>query len=83
MQLQRRTTFRGCSHSFMFGLPYLLDSLVAPTVPISWKAAKPFTPRNEHAVTHHGLWYRYVPETGKLARRDFHPLDYALVGRYL
>ena len=27
-------------------------------------AAKPITPRNEHVVTQHELWYRYVPESG-------------------
>jgi AAA+ ATPase superfamily predicted ATPase len=31
MQLPRRGVFRGCSHSFMFKLPYLLDPPVAPT----------------------------------------------------
>ena len=31
MQLLRRNLFRGCSHSIMFRLPYLLDPLVAPT----------------------------------------------------
>ena len=30
-QLQQGTLFRGCSHSFMFRLPYLLDLQVAPT----------------------------------------------------
>ena len=28
------------------------------------RAAGPFTPRRTHAVTHHELWYRYVPESG-------------------
>jgi hypothetical protein len=27
-------------------------------------AAGPFTPRNEHGVTHHELWYHYMPESG-------------------
>ncbi len=27
-------------------------------------AAGPFTPRNARVVTHHGLWYRYVSESG-------------------
>jgi len=31
MQLQRRGIFRGCSHSIMFKLPYLLGPQVAPT----------------------------------------------------
>ena len=30
MQLQQRGSSRGCSHSFMFTLPYLLDPPVAP-----------------------------------------------------
>jgi len=35
MQLLRRNLFRGCSHSFMFKLPYLLDPLVAPTTELN------------------------------------------------
>ncbi len=31
MQLQQGLLFRGCSHSFMFRLPYSLDPPVAPT----------------------------------------------------
>ena len=31
MQLQRGWIFRGCSHSFMFQLPYLLGLPIAPT----------------------------------------------------
>jgi hypothetical protein len=27
-------------------------------------AVETFTPRNEHAVTLHELWYRYIPESG-------------------
>lgn len=27
------------------------------------RAAGPFTPRNEHAVTRHEPWHRYVPES--------------------
>src|SRR5262245_46446457 len=27
-------------------------------------AAGPCTPRKERVVTHHALWYRYVPESG-------------------
>ena len=29
-----------------------------------FRAAGPFTPRRTHVVTHHELWYRYVPESG-------------------
>ena len=55
--------FRGCSHSFMFRLPYLLDLQVAPTsTALRHRAARPFTPRNERAVTLHEPWYRYIPE---------------------
>ena len=65
MQLQRRGSSRGCSHSFMFRLPYLLDPPVAPTAANpSRRAAGPFTPRNAHLVTQHEPWYRYVPESG-------------------
>ncbi len=57
--------FRGCSHSIMFKLPYLLDPQIAPTTGLYIpRAAGPFTPRRTHAVTHHELWYRYVPESG-------------------
>ena len=60
--------FRGCSHSLMFRLPYLLGLQVAPTsrAPValqSHRAARPFTPRNERVVTLHELWYRYIPES--------------------
>ena len=27
-------------------------------------AARPFTPRIEHVVAQHELWYRYMPESG-------------------
>ncbi len=56
--------FRGCSHSVMFRLPYLLDLQVAPTSTAfpRHRAARPFTPRNERVVTRHELWYRYIPE---------------------
>ena len=65
MQLQRRGSSRGCSHSFMFRLPYSLDPPVAPTAANpSRRAAGPFTPRNAHLVTQHEPWYRYVPESG-------------------
>lgn len=57
--------FRGCSHSFMFRLPHLLGPQIAPTAEahVLW-AAGPFTPRKARVVTHHELWYRYVPESG-------------------
>ena len=56
---------RGCSHSVMFRLPHWLDPQVAPTAePQVFWAAGPCTPRNAHAVTHHGRWYRYVSESG-------------------
>ena len=56
--------FRGCSHSFMFRLPYLLDLQVAPTsiTLLRHRAARPFTPRNGRVVTLHEPWYRYIPE---------------------
>ena len=43
-------------------------------------AAGSFTPRIFPAVTLHELWHHYVPETGQLVRRDFHPPDCKLVG---
>jgi hypothetical protein len=56
--------FRGCSHSFMFRLPYSLGPQTAPTAPLLRWAAGPFTPRVDHAVTRPDLWYRYMPESG-------------------
>ena len=45
--------FRGCSHFVIFRLTCLLDPQVAPTAEAhSLRAAGPFTPRNEHVVTH-------------------------------
>ena len=56
--------FRGCSHSLMFRLPYLLGLQVAPTsIAPGHRAARPFTPRNGRVVTHNELWYRYIPES--------------------
>jgi hypothetical protein len=64
MQLLQGTLFRGCSHSIMFRLPYLLGLQVAPTAEEQvFKAARPFTPRNGRAVTQHELWYRYISES--------------------
>jgi len=54
MQFQLGGLFRGCSNSFMFRLPYLLDPPIAPTaIPTlsEYRAAGPFTPRNELTIT--------------------------------
>ena len=37
--------------------------LLPQKLEVFW-AAGPFTPRKERVVTHHELWYRYVPESG-------------------
>ena len=37
--------------------------LLPQRLEVLW-AAGPFTPRHERVVTHHELWYRYVPESG-------------------
>src|SRR5713101_7624065 len=37
--------------------------LLPQKLEVFW-AAGPFTPRKERVVTHHALWYRYVPESG-------------------
>jgi hypothetical protein len=42
----------------------LLDPPTAPTASLSRWAAGPFTPRVDHAVTRHDLWFRYMPESG-------------------
>jgi hypothetical protein len=51
--------FRGCSHSVMF-----TPRLLLPQKRNVFWAAGPCTPRKERVVTHHELWYRYVPESG-------------------
>ena len=48
----------------MFKPPCLLDLQVAPTLVLSHRAAKPFTPRIPRLVTCPGLWHRYMPESG-------------------
>jgi hypothetical protein len=50
----------------MFKPPCSLGLQVAPTdVTFSgYMAARPFTPRIDHVVTLHELWYRYMPESG-------------------
>ena len=56
----------------MFRLPCLLDPPVAPTaVGFAHRAAGPFTPRNERAVTRHEPWHRYIPEPGNWYGRTF------------
>ena len=83
MQLQRRGIFRGCSHSIMFRLPYLLDPQVAPTAEALCLQGGRAVYTTQWTCGHpHELWYRYVPEIEQLARQDFHPLDCGLVGRY-
>jgi hypothetical protein len=57
--------FRGCSHSFTFRLPHLLDPQVASTVAsLGCQAAGPFTPRIARVVTQSGMWYRYMFDMG-------------------
>ncbi len=55
----------------MFQLPYSLDLQIAPTAEAIFRAARPFTPRIEHAVTQRVLWHRYVPDTGNWHDRTF------------
>jgi hypothetical protein len=90
MQLQQGLRFRGCSHSLMFRLLNSLGSPVAPTAGTSPRAAEPFTPRNEHGVTRPdrsrfsmNCGITTYPKRTNLIRRDFHPQDRGLVGRYL
>ena len=70
-QFLQGTPFRGCSHFFIFGLPQLLDPQTAPTASHSgWRPGL-----IHHAlivsVTHHELWYRYMPESGNWHGRTF------------
>ena len=82
MQLQRREAFRGCSHSFMFRLPYLLDPPAAPTT-------GPLCAQGGRTVytTHSSCGYPTSAVAslraciGQLARLDSHQLDCSLVGR--
>ena len=75
--------FRGCSHSFMFKLPYSLDPQVAPTA----VARSPLGSRAVYTT----LWRCGYPSSTvvslrirheQLIRRVFHPLDCGLAGRY-
>ena len=82
MQLPQGTVSRGCSHFFMFRLPYSLDPQVAPT-------AVAQSPQGGRAVytTHSPVGYlpRDVASLRirheQLIRLDFHQLDCSLVGR--
>ena len=59
--------FRGCSHSIIFRLLRLLDSLVAPT--FSSEVAEPFTPRRTWLVACSKLWHRYACDTSNSCDR--------------
>jgi hypothetical protein len=81
MRLPQGAGFRGCSHSFTFRLLHSLDLQVAPTAEHKiLRAARPFTPR----IAREGYPFQDVASLrvrhGQLTRRDFHPLDYSLVG---
>jgi hypothetical protein len=81
MQLQRRAKFRGCRHSVMFRLPYLLDPQVAPTVSLDVIGSRAVY------TTHSSVGYlpREVASLRvrheQLTRLDFHQLEHGLVGR--
>jgi hypothetical protein len=81
MQLQRRAKFRGCRHSVMFRLPYLLDPQVAPTVSLNVIGSRAVY------TTHSSVGYlpREVASLRvrheQLTRLDFHQLEHGLVGR--
>ena len=44
-------------------LSFLVGRSPTPLTHDSYMAAGTFTPRNEHVVTQHELWYRYMPES--------------------
>ncbi len=83
MQLQQGILFRDCSHSFMFRPPCSLDPQVAPT-------AEALSLQGGRAVYTKHSPVGYLPRDvaslrirhKQLIRRDFHPLDCGLVGRY-
>jgi hypothetical protein len=63
MQFYAGQIFRGCNHSLMFRLRYLLDPQTAPTFGVSPAAAGPYTPGSIRAVTGRELRHRYVSES--------------------
>ena len=65
----RRKISRGCNHSFIFRLPYLLDPLAVLTSSFLL-AIGPYTPRSTCSVTGYKLRHRYVSESGQLTRQD-------------
>jgi hypothetical protein len=80
--------FRGGSHSLMFRLPDSLGPQIAPTTAMAMhtqrlhRAARPFTSRNGHGGYPPRTVISLRTRNGKLVRRDFHPQDCGLVGRY-
>ncbi|KKL11616.1 hypothetical protein LCGC14_2543990, partial [marine sediment metagenome] len=74
MQLLRRANFEAviislCSNPYTCSPPWLhlpLELIVS-------RAAGTFTPRNEHVVTQHELWYRYTPESSNWRGGTFSP----------
>ena len=61
--------FRGCNHSLIFRLLYLLDPPAALTAGFPL-AIGPYTPRRTRTVTGYKLRHRYVSESGQLTRQD-------------
>ena len=64
--------FRGCSHSFMFRLPCLLDPPVAPTTEAQCPQGGRAVYATQWTRGHpRELWYRYVPDPGNWHGRTF------------
>jgi hypothetical protein len=59
-QFLRGAVFRGCSHSFTFGLLHSLGPQTAPTAALTRRAAGPFTPRIARPAARTGMWRRYM-----------------------
>jgi len=63
MQLLQGMLFRGCSHSVMFRLPYLLGPQIAPTAEFLQGGQAVYTTQWTCGYPQE-LWYRYIPKSG-------------------
>ena len=76
-----RTQFRGCSHSLMFRLPYLLGPLIAPTITCTMHVRRLGLIRHaEPGLLPPQAVASLRARFGQLARLDLHQLDDSLVG---
>ena len=75
------SVFRGCSHSLMFRLLNLLDLQVVPTAGLC-QGSQAFYTTQDLRRYRTQVVASLRTRLGQLVRRDFHPLDCIVVGRY-